>query len=369
MDARIRVGDIFPAALAIEMIPQVNLASPIAIPEISPDAYRKNIPEWERVFYKKEILRLKKEKNALILAHNYMPEDVHDVADVVGDSVILAQKGRDSSADILLEASVLFMNQILAVMKKPGQTILAPSLDALCSLAAHADPEKIRAWKRDHPGGIVISYVNTYIEVKAESDYCCGSANAEKVIRHVLANHPGVPILFLPDVYLGLYAATLLSEMGESIDRLYLMMGACHVHDMIRPFNVASAMEEHPGADVVYHPECGCTSACMTEVREGRVSKARMQARSTQGMAEFIKNAKSETVIMATEIGNVYPMQKAVPDKKIIPANPEAVCAFMKQNTLKNVYEALRDGKHVITVDPELAKLARKPIERMLSIV
>lgn len=369
MDVKIRAGDILPAKLAIEMIPEVSLVSPIQIPEISRDAYRENIPQWERVFYRKEILRMKKEKNALILAHNYMPEDVHDVADVVGDSILLAQKGRDSSASILLEASVLFMNQILAVMKKPNQTILAPSLEALCSLAAHADPAKIRAWKEEHPYGVVISYVNTYIEVKALSDYCCGSANSEKMIRYVLANHPSVPILFLPDVYLGLYAATLLQEMGESIDRLYLMMGACHVHDMIRPFNVASAMEEHPGADVVYHPECGCTSACMTEVREGRISKLRMQARSTQGMAEFIRNAKSDTVIMATEIGNIYPMKKAVPGKIIVPANPEAICAFMKQNTLKNVYEALRDDKHVITVDRDLAERARIPIERMLSIV
>ena len=157
----------------------------------------------------------------------------------------LAQKGAESDADILLEASVLFMNQILAIMKKPHQRVLAPDLGALCSLAAHADPEKIRQWKREHRDGIVISYVNTYLDVKAESDYCCASANAAKVILHVLANSDsGQPILFLPDVYLGFYAAKLLEQENQSLERLWLMMGACHVHDRIRPYHVEQAEAE-----------------------------------------------------------------------------------------------------------------------------
>ena len=146
------------------------------------------MPEEEHRQLHAEILRLKQERNAYILAHNYAPKDIQDIADAVGDSLYLAQRGAASDADILLEASVLFMNQILAIMKKPHQRVLAPDLGALCSLAAHADVEKIRAWKRDHPSGIVISYVNTYLDVKAESDYCCASANAAKVILHVLAN-------------------------------------------------------------------------------------------------------------------------------------------------------------------------------------
>jgi quinolinate synthase len=362
-------GDILPAKEAIEMIPWVDLSSPIAIPEISPEAYRANIPEFERKFYLDEIVRLAKEKNALILAHNYMPDIVQDAAHFVSDSIKLAQAGRDSTADILVEASVLFMNQILAVMKKPHQKVLAPSLDALCSLAAHAKADTVRAWKAEHPDGVVISYVNTYLDVKAESDYCCGSANAEKVIRYVLAHHPKVSLLFLPDVYLGLFATTVLADAGEPTDRIYLMMGACHVHDMIRPWHLDDAREAHPDAAVVYHPECGCTSACITEVREGRVTKEKMQPRSTQGMIEFVRNAPESTIIMATERDNAYPIMKAVPGKTVIPANPKAVCAFMKQNTLRLLYEALRDEKHVIEVDPDLARRAREPIERMLAIV
>ena len=200
------------------MIDEVDLTPPIEVPPVSPDAYPENVPEEEHRWLESEIRRLKKERNAYILAHNYAPSDIQDVADAVGDSLYLAQKGAESDADILLEASVLFMNQILAIMKKPHQRVLAPDLGALCSLAAHADPEKIRQWKREHPGGIVISYVNTYLDVKAESDYCCASANAAKVILHVLANSdPGQPILFLPDVYLGFYAAKLLEQQNQSV--------------------------------------------------------------------------------------------------------------------------------------------------------
>ncbi|OHA09987.1 MAG: hypothetical protein A3H69_03755 [Candidatus Sungbacteria bacterium RIFCSPLOWO2_02_FULL_47_9] len=324
--------------------------------------------DTEREWLHKEIRRLKKERNALILAHNYMTKDIQDAADFVGDSLNLAQKGRESDADVLVECAVLFMNQILAIMKKPGQTVLAPDLGALCSLAASADVEKIRAWKREHPDGIVISYVNTYIDVKAESDYCCASANAEKVLLYVLEHEKGKPILFLPDVYLGFYAAKLLEKRGVPLDLLWLMMGACHVHDRIRPHHVAEQMKFHPEAAVVVHPECGCTSACMRQMDGGSVPANMLGFRSTQGMAEFIKNSPASTIIMATEVDNAYPMSKAVPGKIIIPASREARCAFMKQNTLRNLYLSLRDMKHEITVDKELARRSRLPIERMLAI-
>lgn len=362
-------GDILPAREAIAAIDETDLGPPIEVPAIPVDAHPENISEEERTFLKGEIARLKRERNALILAHNYMPKDVQDIADVVGDSLYLAQRGTASDADILCEAAVLFMNQILAVMKKPHQRVLAPDLGALCSLAAHADVEKIRAWKHEHPDGIVISYVNTYIDVKAESDYCCASANSPKVTLYVLVHHPRKPILFLPDVYLGFYAAKLLQQQGESLDRLYLMMGACHVHDRIRPYHVERARKQYPDAAVVVHPECGCTSACMRQISQGLVPQSMMQFRSTQGMIEFVKQSPQKVVIVATEVGNLVPMAKAAPDKILIPANREAVCAYMKQNTLRKVYESLRDLKYEITVDPELAARARIPIERMLAIV
>jgi len=362
-------GEILLAKDAIEATPYTDLGPPIEIPDIPKEAFPENISEEQREFWKSEILRLKKERNALILAHNYQAPDVQDVADVIGDSLKLAQRGRESDADVLVEAAVLFMNQILFIMKKPHQTVLAPSLKALCSLAAHVDLKKIREWKAKHPDGKVVSYVNTYVEVKAESDYCCASANSAPVIRYVAEKYPASPILFLPDVYFGFYAADTLKKMGQSIDQLYLMMGACHVHDMIRAHHVRKAMLEHPGAAVVVHPECGCTSACVRQLDAGLVSKKNMEFRSTQSMIDALKDMPQKEVIVATEIGNIKPMSKAAPDKIFIPANPEAVCAFMKQNTLKNLYESLRDMKYEIKLDPELAKQAKLPITRMLEIV
>ena len=362
------IGDILPAREAILLLDEADLTPPIEVPAIPAENEDGGISDTEREWLHKEIRRLKKERNALILAHNYMTKDIQDAADFVGGSLNLAQKGRESDADVLVECAVLFMNQILAIMKKPGQTVLAPDLGALCSLAASADVEKIRAWKREHPDGIVISYVNTYIDVKAESDYCCASANAEKVLLYVLEHEKGKPILFLPDVYLGFYAAKLLEKRGVPLDLLWLMMGACHVHDRIRPHHVAEQMKFHPEAAVVVHPECGCTSACMRQMDGGSVPANMLGFRSTQGMAEFIKNSPASTIIMATEVDNAYPMSKAVPGKIIIPASREARCAFMKQNTLRNLYLSLRDMKHEITVDKELARRARLPIERMLAI-
>ncbi len=363
------VGDILPARIAIALLDEADLTPPIEIPEIPAENEEGGLSDKEREWLMREIKRLKKERNALILAHKYMTKDVQDAADFIGDSLNLAQAGRDSNADVLVECAVLFMNQILAIMKKPHQTVLAPDLGALCSLAASADVEKIRAWKREHPDGIVISYVNTYIDVKAESDYCCASANAEKVLSYVLLHEKGKPILFLPDVYLGFYAAKLLEGRGVSLDLLWLMMGACHVHDRIRPYHVEEQKKLHPGAAVVVHPECGCTSACMRQMADGTMPANMLGFRSTQGMTEFVKNSPANTIIMATEVDNAYPISKAVPGKLIVPASREARCAFMKQNTLRNLYLSLRDMKHEITVDPELALKARKPIERMLEIV
>jgi quinolinate synthase len=368
MDAAVS-GDIFPAKEAIRMIDEVDLAPPIEVPPIAAEADRENVSAEEHRWLESEIHRLKKERRAYILAHNYAPSDIQDVADAVGDSLYLAQRGAESDADILVEASVLFMNEILAIMKKPHQRVLAPDLGALCSLAAHAEGDKIRHWKREHPNGIVISYVNTYLDVKAESDYCCASANAAKVILHVLDHsEPDQPILFLPDVYLGFYAAKLLEQQNQPLERLWLMMGACHVHDRIRPYHVERQRQLYPDAAVVIHPECGCTSACMRQMAEGAVAADMMQFRSTQGMAQFVRETPHKTIIMATEVGNIHPLSKAAPEKTVIPASPEAVCAYMKQNTLRKLYLSLREGIHEIKVDPELAARARLPIERMLSI-
>lgn len=360
-------GDILPAREAIEMIPRMDLGPPIEVPEIPYDEI--NISEVETTFLVEKITQRKKELNALLLSHNYQIPGIQDVADYVGDSIYLANIGSESQADVIVEASVLFMPEILEILKKrPKQKILAPSLKAKCSLAAHARPETVQAWKNEHPNGKVISYVNTYIEIKALSYICCGSANAAKVIEYMAKEFPDSPLLFLPDVHLGFFAAKLLEEMGQSIDRLWLMMGACHVHNDIRPGHVDKARREHPNAAVTVHPECGCTSSCMRQVQTGEIPLKMIGFRSTSGMFQYAEEIPQKEIIVATEVGNLYPLSKAVPNKTFIPANPEAVCAYMKQNTLRNLYESLRDMKYEITVDPELARQARIPIKRMLDI-
>lgn len=363
-------GDILPAREAIAMIPEVDLGPPIEVPPIPAEANPANISKEERLFWRSEIKRFKKEKDVLVLAHNYEPEDVQhkEVADYVGDSLHLAKIGRDSKKKVLMEASVLFMNYILGVMKQPWQIVLAPSMDALCSLAAHADVNKVLAWKRDHPTGKVISYVNTYLDIKAESDICCASGNAAKVIQYMAEKHSNSPLLFLPDIFLGYYAMNTLNKLGYSTDNLWLMMGACHVHEKITAHHVMRQMALHPDAAVVAHPECGSISKCSMMLDQGLVSEEMMQLRSTWGMIDFITKTPHKKIIVATTVTNIYPMSVAAPDKEFIPANPDARCEFMEQNTLKNVYESLRDMKHVITVDPKLAARARVPIELMLAI-
>ena len=362
-------GEILPAKEAISMLDQVDLGPTIDIPEIPPEADPDYTPLEERECLKKEIMRLKTERNAIVLSHNYVQSDIQDVSDAVGDSLFLAREGAKSDADVLCEPSVLFMNQILAAMKKPHQTVLAPDLGAVCSLAAHADPERIREWKANHPRGLVISYVNTYLDVKAESDYCCASANAAMVLEHVLTHSdPDQPILFLPDVFLGFFAAKFIEKSGYPLDRLWLMLGACHVHEAIRPHHVNEQMRLHPEAAVVVHPECGCTSACMRQVTTGLVPEDLLQFRSTQGMVKLVREVPQETIIVATEVGNLYPMSKAAPEKTLVPASREALCAFMKQNTLQNLYISLRDMVHEVEVDHDLAERAKVPIERMISI-
>ena len=205
--------------------------------------------------------------------------------------------------------------------------------------------------------------------MKAESDYCCAAANAAMVLEHVLTHSdPDQPILFLPDVFLGFFAAKFIEKSGYPLDRLWLMLGACHVHEAIRPHHVNEQMRLHPEAAVVVHPECGCTSACMRQVTTGLVPEDLLQFRSTQGMVKLVREVPQETIIVATEVGNLYPMSKAAPEKTLVPASREALCAFMKQNTLQNLYISLRDMVHEVEVDHDLAERAKVPIERMISI-
>jgi quinolinate synthase len=259
--------------------------------------------------------------------------------------------------------------------------VLIPDLDAGCSLAASIDAEQLAEWKRSYPEGVVVMYVNTTAEVKALTDYCCTSANAVEVVRHILRTHgPDTEILFGPDMWLGAYVE---KQLGR---RMHVWDGECHVHAGIRPADIDATRAAHPGADFLIHPECGCSTSVMEYVAAGDVSAQGVHMLSTGGMLSYADEAEREIkhgeagrgaaapgsgereAIVATEVGMLYPLQMAAPDVRFIPANPEASCVYMKMITLPKVRDSLRHMRYEVRVPEEVAARARVPIDRMVAI-
>ncbi len=299
-----------------------------------------------------EVRALARERNAVILAHNYQVPEVQDVADYVGDSLGLSRQAAATSADLIVFCGVHFMAETAAILA-PEKTVLIPDLDAGCSLAASITADQLRAWKAEHPGALVVSYVNTTAEVKAESDYCCTSGNAKAVIEAIPADRE---ILFLPDMYLGLW---LERETGRS---LTIWMGECHVHAGIRPADIERWQADAPDADLLVHPECGCASQAMAFANE------RTKILSTEGMVRFAKESPKEHFLIATETGILHRLEKEAPGKRFEPVREDAVCRFMKMITLDKVRDALRERRYVVTVDVEIAARARGAIDRMVAL-
>ena len=299
-----------------------------------------------------EVRLLAAEKNAVILAHNYQRPEVQDVADYVGDSLGLSRQAAATDAQTIVFCGVHFMAETAAILS-PEKTVLLPDLGAGCSLAASIDGEQLREWKAQHPGAVVVSYVNTTAEVKAESDYCCTSGNAKSVIEAI---PPDQEILFLPDMYLGLWLEKVTGR------KLTIWLGECHVHAGIRPADIERWQEEAPDAELLVHPECGCASQAMAFGNE------RTQILSTEKMVRFARQSPSERFLIATETGIIHRLQQEAPGKRFEPVRDDAECRYMKLTTLEKVHDSLRDGKHRITVDPELARRAHRAIERMVSI-
>ncbi|MBX6352536.1 MAG: quinolinate synthase NadA [Thermoflavifilum sp.] len=304
------------------------------------------------------IMELKRERNAVILAHNYQRPEVQDVADVLGDSLALARAAARTDAQVIVFCGVHFMAETAALLN-PGKTVLLPDLEAGCSLADSITAEQLRAWKAEHPGAVVVAYVNTSAEVKAESDYCCTSSNAVEVVASIPEDRE---ILFLPDMFLGSYVQRVTGR------RMHIWMGECHVHAGIRPTDVQSVLRSHPDAELLVHPECGCSTSNLYLAAEGMLPQERTRILSTGGMLKHADESPAKEFVVATETGILHQMQRRHPDKRFIPANPDAVCPFMKRITLEKVYEALRDGRHVIQVPEEIAARARVAIERMIQI-
>jgi quinolinate synthase len=304
------------------------------------------------------IARLKREHNAVILAHNYQYGEIQDIADHVGDSLGLSQVAARTDADVIVFCGVHFMAETAAILS-PSKTVLLPDPDAGCSLADSITVAQLREWKAEHPGAVVVSYVNTTAAVKAESDYCCTSGNAERVIRAIPADRE---ILFLPDMYLGSY---LREVTGRDIQ---VWAGECHVHAGIRPAMVDRMRSANPQAEFLIHPECGCVSSTMYHLAKGTISDERTHIFSTEMMIRHAQESPATQFVVATEIGVLHRMRKASPTKTFLPIDESVSCRYMKMITLDKVRRSLETLTHRVTVAPELADRARLAIERMIAL-
>ena len=306
-----------------------------------------------------EIDELRITRRAAILAHNYQRPEIQDLADVVADSLQMARRATELDAPILVICGVHFMAETAAIAN-PDKRILIPDRTAGCSLAATIQAADVRAWRTARPDGVVVAYVNTAADVKAEADYCCTSGNAVAVIR---ALPPDVPVLFLPDVFLGNYLRTV---TGRQLD---VWMGECHVHAGLTREALEQRRVEYPDAEFLVHPECGCvTSAMYYAETEGDVAGGRTQIVSTEQMMRRARVSPARRFVVATETGVLHRLRRENPGKEFVAAREGAECRYMKQITLENLRDSLRDLQYEVTVAPEIAVRARRAIDRMLAI-
>ncbi len=304
-----------------------------------------------------EILRLKAEKKAVILAHNYQIPEIQDLADFVGDSLGLARKAREVEARMIVFCGVHFMAETAKILN-PEKKVLLPDLNAGCSLAETITAEDVRRWKEEHPGAIVVGYVNTTAEVKAECDVCVTSSNAVEIVERLPRDRE---ILFLPDMFLGAYVAR---KTGRKI---HVWPGECHVHARLGYHTIRKAQERYPDATLLVHPECGCSTSCMYFAEDGSLG-GNVQILSTGGMIRYASRSPSRRFLVATEVGILHPLRKRAPEKEFIPVDPEAVCPYMKEITLEKVLRSLRDEVYEIEVDERVRRRALRAIERMLEV-
>ncbi len=324
-----------------------------------------NIPALQQ-----QVRELAAERGAAILAHNYQLPEIQDVADYVGDSLGLSQQAAAAHADTIVFCGVHFMAETASVLC-PDKRVLIPDADAGCSLADAITAAQLREWKAAHPSAIVVMYVNTTAEVKAETDYCCTSANAVGVVEHIYREHgDDTEILFGPDMFLGAYVERILGRP------MHVWDGECHVHAGIKPHDIEAVRAEHPDADFLIHPECGCSTSVMEYVAAGDIASDGVKMLSTGGMMGYARELAAHpsemgsprTAIVATETGMLHPLRVTAPDVDFVAANEAASCRFMKMITLPKLRDALLRGGPEVKVPAEIAERARVPIERMVAI-
>jgi len=338
---------------------------PTLQPTATPELSREEIARMSD-----EVRALAAERDAVILAHNYQVPEVQDVADFTGDSLQLSRQAAATEAEVISFCGVHFMAETASVLS-PQKTVLIPDLGAGCSLSDSITAPQLREWKAKQPGALVVMYVNTSAEVKAETDYCCTSSNAVKVVEHIWSEHgPETEILFGPDMWLGSYVAR---ELGlpddpERYARFHVWDGECHVHAGIRPDDITEVRAAHPDAEFLIHPECGCSTQALEYVASGDIDSEGVHMLSTSGMLSHVQANPEGEFVVATETGMLYPLQQAAPEANLIEANRMAFCKYMKMITLPKLRDSLREMKFEVKVPPELAEKAQVPIERMVAI-
>jgi quinolinate synthase len=309
--------------------------------------------EWAQ-----EVRRLAADRNAVILAHNYQVPWIQDVADFVGDSLQLSRQAAATGAETIVFCGVHFMAETAKILS-PDKTVLIPDLDAGCSLASSITAEDVRQWKDQYPGAAVVAYVNTTAEVKAESDICCTSSNAVDVVRSIPEDRE---ILFLPDMFLGAHVER---QTGR---KMHLWLGECHVHAGIGAQEMREKAESNPDAELLIHPECGCSTAAIYLLGSGELPADRTKVLSTGGMVRESRSSPASRFLVATETGILHQLRKGNPDKTFEPVNEYAVCQYMKRITPAKLLRSLQDGVFEVTVPEAIRVRAARAVERMIAI-
>ena len=315
--------------------------------------------ERERASWATEVKRLAKQRDAVILAHNYQLPEIQDIADHVGDSLGLSRVAAQVDASTIVFCGVHFMAETAKILS-PDKTVLIPDAQAECSLAETINAEQLRAWKAEHPGAVVVSYVNTTAAVKAETDICCTSSNAVEVVQSIPAD---VEVLFCPDQFLGAHVQR---ETGRQ--NMHIWMGECHVHAGINGGELRARVEAEPEAELFIHPECGCATSALYLASSGAVPAERTKILSTSGMVTAAQRTTAKKVLVATETGMLHQLSKANPLVLFEPVNRAAVCKYMKMITPDKLVRSLRDGVDEVDVPADIAERARASVERMIAI-
>ncbi|MCA1839665.1 MAG: quinolinate synthase NadA [Actinomycetota bacterium] len=321
---------------------------------LATDLISRSFDEWA---YK--VRRLAEQTNAVILAHNYQVPWIQEVADHVGDSLELSRLAAETDADTIVFCGVHFMAETAKILSY-DKKVLIPDLEAGCSLSETITADQLREWKAEYPGAVVVSYVNTSAEVKAESDYCCTSANAPKIVESIPEDKE---ILFLPDMFLGAHVERVTGR------KMHLWMGECHVHAGIHPADIQRRLNEYPDAEFLIHPECGCASQALYLVSTGDLPADRTHLLGTAGMQSRAIRSKASRLVVATETGLLHKLRKENPEKEFIAANEAAICRYMKTITPDKLLKSLEDQLFEVTVPVEVADRARLALERMISII